>query len=319
MVSYEPISNDDDIELDEMEESEPKYRKREQGDSLTLSIIPTTDDVQMPSLTWRAVLIGTIWCLFLGICNSILAFRTNAFWIPSFLATLLSYPMGTFFAAIIPAGTLRILWWDISLNPGPFSIKEHVLITIIANAGGSLAYGIDNVVAQKSSLFMGNDSITFFESLCWVLTTQLIGFGFAGLARRYLVYPKEMIWPGILSTVALFVGFHSNEIGTSTLNTGLSRFKFFWIACGLCFLYTWVPQYFFVALQSISSLCLLGFGEKANFFFSSDNGYGIGVGSITFDWYYIGGNSLTTPFWASINFAISNFFWLILLTKGVGF
>ena len=60
------------------------------------------------------------------------------------VAVLLSYPMGIFMAKTLPRGFF---------NPGPFSVKEHVLIYIIANAGAGLAYGVDNVVVQKYKEF----------------------------------------------------------------------------------------------------------------------------------------------------------------------
>jgi hypothetical protein len=40
------------------------------------------------------------------------------------------------------------------MNPGPFTVKEHVLVSIIASAGGGVAYGVENVVVQKFSNFM---------------------------------------------------------------------------------------------------------------------------------------------------------------------
>lgn len=129
------------------------------------------------------------------------------------------------------------------------------------------------------------------------MTTQFLGFGIAGLARRFLVKPRAMVWPGILSTVALFVGFHSPHENDESSIYKLSRFNFFWIAFALSFAYAWIPQYFLVALQSFNLLCFLGLGEKANFLFSSDNGYGLGIGSLTLDWYYVKGSALTTPWW----------------------
>lgn len=138
-----------------------------------------------------------------------------------------------------------------------------------------------------------------------------------------------MVWPGILSTVALFVGFHqsnqeefstgddqeySNREAKFNFINRVSRFDFFWMAFIGCFLYSWLPQYFFVVLQSLSPLCLLGLGRFPNLLFSSDNGYGIGLGTLTFDWYFITGLALTTPFWAYLNLAISNFFWGWFLT-----
>jgi hypothetical protein len=129
---------------------------------------------------------------------------------------------------------------------------------------------------------MGNESITILESLCWVLSTQLFGFGLAGLARNFLIKPKEMVWPNILSYVALFVGFHNDD---GACRFKISRYKFFWCCVFGCFLYSWIPQYFMVALQSVSPLCLIGFSRKLKFFISSDSGHGVGLGALTFDWY----------------------------------
>ena len=320
---YKRLNNDDEIELQDMNEEIPSDIPDDENPEfdgspskdptrLDLAFVPTTDDVNIPSFTWRSALLGTIWGIFLGTCNSLLSFRTNAFSIPVFLAVLLSYPMGTFLA-VLPAAMVTIGPFTVNLNPGPFSIKEHVLTTIIASSCANVAYGLENVVAQKSTLFMGNNSITFAESLAWVLTTQFLGFGMAGLARRYLVAPIEMVWPNILSTVALFVGFHSS-MDDEKREPGMSRFRFFWYAFGCCFIYSWIPQYFFVALQALSPLCLLGFGRFANFLFSADYGHGVGIGTLTFDWYYISGNSLTTPWWAAVNFAFSNIFWAWIIT-----
>lgn len=35
------------------------------------------------------------------------------------------------------------------LNPGPFTIKEHVLVTIMATVGAQSAYATDVVAVQK--------------------------------------------------------------------------------------------------------------------------------------------------------------------------
>jgi hypothetical protein len=104
-----------------------------------------------------------------------------------------------------------------------------------------VAYGLENVVVQKATYFMGNTNITFSEGLAWVLATQFLGFGMAGLARRFLIEPKEMIWPSILSLVTLFHSFHDTQSKYNTIG-GISRFKFFWIASAVLFVYTWIPQ-----------------------------------------------------------------------------
>lgn len=39
--------------------------------------------------------------------------------------------------------------FGVSLNPGPFTVKEHVLLTIMATVGGQSAYATDIVAVQR--------------------------------------------------------------------------------------------------------------------------------------------------------------------------
>jgi hypothetical protein len=108
--------------------------------------------------------LGTLWNILLATANSIFQFRTNTFSIPSTVATLLAYPMGIMMARSLPNKSYNWGPYSFSFNPGPFSIKEHVLISIIASAGGNLcfishikggvAYGVDNVVMQRFDNYM---------------------------------------------------------------------------------------------------------------------------------------------------------------------
>ena len=52
----------------------------------------------------------------------------NIFVIPPALVLLMAYPMGVFMASVLPKSTI----YGIDLNPGPFTVKEHALIYIIA-------------------------------------------------------------------------------------------------------------------------------------------------------------------------------------------
>jgi uncharacterized oligopeptide transporter (OPT) family protein len=117
-------------------------------------IVPETDDPSIPSLTFRVVLLGTLWNVFLATINSIFMFRTTLFLVPTTVATLLSYPMGIFLARSLSTRRLNHFGFQWSMNPGPFTVKEHVLVSIIASAGGGVAYGVENVVVQKFSNFM---------------------------------------------------------------------------------------------------------------------------------------------------------------------
>ncbi len=140
------------------------------------------------------------------------------------------------------------------------------------------------------------------------MSVQLIGFGLAGILRRFLVKPAAMYWPSMLSQVALFVGFHEKEDDSDDGQYRLSRFKFFWIGVAVFFVYTWLPEYFMTILQTVSLLCFITNNPMARFLASANSDEGVGIGAITFDWYYVGGGVLTTPFWASLQFAISNMY-----------
>ena len=58
--------------------------------------------------------------------NQFLFFRYPSVPVVGIVAQLISYPLGNLWASYMP----RKRMLGISLNPGPFSIKEHVLITV---------------------------------------------------------------------------------------------------------------------------------------------------------------------------------------------
>ena len=54
------------------------------------------------------------------------------------VAQLLSFPLGRLWARVVP----NVKIFGVSINPGPFTVKEHVLITIMATVGYSSAYAV---------------------------------------------------------------------------------------------------------------------------------------------------------------------------------
>ncbi|KAH6595228.1 hypothetical protein BASA50_006021 [Batrachochytrium salamandrivorans] len=197
IMAYQLNIEENLVQPKDIEDVEAEYAKL-----YTEGMVPESDGPDMPSLTARMVVLGTIWAVFLGIMNGIFSFRTNYFFISSNAAAILSYPLGIFFASVLPRGIL---------NPGPFTIKEHVLVYIIASSAGGRPYGVDNIVGQKFPRFMDDQSVTFWNSILFVITTQMIGYGLSGMTRRFLVRPAAIYWPTALSTVALFVAFHDTE------------------------------------------------------------------------------------------------------------
>ncbi|KAF8555197.1 hypothetical protein OG21DRAFT_1484092 [Imleria badia] len=103
-----------------------------------------------------------------------------------FVAVLISLPMGRAWAAVVP--NWRI--FGLSLNPGPFTIKEHVLLTTMATWH-----------MRRTPLL--------FNQWMLVMSTQMFGFSVGGILRRFLIQPPSTIWPTSLVTCALFNTVHS--------------------------------------------------------------------------------------------------------------
>lgn len=96
------------------------------------------------------------------------------------------------------------------------------------NLTGSSAYAAGSLVAMTTSQYWDRkqDFGPAFGVL-YILTTQMLGFGLAGLARRIIVYPAAMIWPSALPSTALFRALHEPEEHVSSNGWQISRYRFF--------------------------------------------------------------------------------------------
>jgi hypothetical protein len=73
---------------------------------------------------------------------------TNS-WLYTVVSQLTALPLGKVLEWILPTTRFHIFGYSWSLNPGPFSIKEHVVITIMANIVTYGAYATDIVATQQ--------------------------------------------------------------------------------------------------------------------------------------------------------------------------
>ncbi|KAF9933665.1 hypothetical protein FBU30_004908 [Linnemannia zychae] len=283
--------------------------------------VPPTDDTTLPTATFRAWFLGFFFTAVLAFINQFFWFRENPLTIRVLVAQLLAYPLGLFMARVLPTNTINFFGFKFSLNPGPFNIKEHVLITIMANSAATTLAAIDIIVIQK---LYYNDSWGFGGGFLLVISTQFVGYGFAGALRRFLVRPASMVWPVNLVNATLFHTLHRRNLGNGVLRvTGdeahtswtISRNLFFFIVAAISFTYYWFPGYIFPLLTSISWLCWinrdslllnqLGSGLK-----------GIGYGSFTLDWSSMSAwlpSPLAIPWWAQANMLAGFVFFIWIL------
>lgn len=91
--------------------------------------------------------------------------------------------------------------------------------------------------------------------ILFLITTQMIGYGFAGLFRDILVRPPNIYYPGVLPNVSLFNAMHKNPAVTK------KSLKFFGIVACAAFCYEWLPTVIFPLLSSIPLICYFGHGH----------------------------------------------------------
>jgi len=288
-----------DTNVDDLEDDSPYPEVR--------SAVANTDDPLMPVSTFRAWFIGLVWAILIPGLNQFFFFRYPSVTVGGIVAQLLSFPVGRLWARIIP----NVKIFGVSLNPGPFTVKEHVLITVMATVGYQSAYATDIIAVQRVYY---NQIYNFGYQWMVVMSTQLIGFSIGGIARRFLVSPPSMIWPANLVTCALFNTLHSQQYAGIGSHGGISRERFFFYMFLASFCWYFVPGYLFQALGYFNWVCWI---VPDNVVVNQLFGYssGLGMSLITFDWSQIAyiGSPLATPWWAEANVAVGFvfFFWFL--------
>ncbi|BFG32055.1 hypothetical protein CerSpe_183290 [Prunus speciosa] len=297
--------------------SQPKLQNPEEEEEENSPVeqvaltVPTTDDPSLPVLTFRMWVLGILSCTLLSFLNQFFWYRKEPLSITAISAQIAVVPLGQLMASKITTHAFfKGSRWEFTLNPGPFNVKEHVLITIFANSGAGTVYAIHIVTVVK---VFYKKHITFFVSLLVILTTQVLGFGWAGIFRRYLVEPAAMWWPANLVQVSLFRALHEKE---ARPKGGLTRTQFFLIAFMCSFAYYVFPGYLFEMLTSLSWICWI-FPKNVLAQQLGSGLYGLGIGTVGLDWSTISsylGSPLASPWFATANVAAGFFFVMYILT-----
>ncbi|KAK4549431.1 hypothetical protein LTR36_006428 [Oleoguttula mirabilis] len=214
------------------------------------STFGNVDDVNTPCGTIRAWIIGLIWACGLAGLNQFFGPRNPSISVSVYLAQLLSYPMGRLCAAILPTKVfLASTRLAFTLNPGAFTLKEHMLITIMCNVSTSGVTGTTPMFfEQYLPMFFGKEwAGEWGYQVCVLLSLQCFGFCLAGMVRRFLIYPPQMIYYFNLSQASLNNALH-NANDSHVNGWKMSRYKFFMIAFAAMFCYFWIPNTIFPTL-----------------------------------------------------------------------
>ncbi|KAM5582671.1 oligopeptide transporter 1-like [Rosa sericea] len=272
--------------------------------------VPITDDPSVPALTFRTWVLGLLSCCTLAFLNQFFGYRQNQLYISSVSAQILVLPLGKLMAKTLPTKQFRVMGWTFSFNPGPFNLKEHVLITIFANSGSNSVYAVGIITIVKAFY---RRSMHPMAAFLLAQSTQLLGYGWAGLFRKYLVDSPYMWWPDNLVQVSLFRALHEWEMRPKG---GRTRLQYFSLVFVCSFAYYIIPSFFFPSIGALSFVCWIWKDSvTAQQIGSGLNG--LGIGSFGLDWSTVASflkSPLATPGFVFMNMLAGFVFIFYILT-----
>ncbi|CAI0652967.1 unnamed protein product [Colletotrichum noveboracense] len=257
---------------------------------LVRTVVGFEDDPSLPVITLRSILLSTVFCTIGSTVSQLSYFRTTTAPFPVFFVILASAPLGRLLARILPAYTVPLGRFSFSLNPGPFSIKEHAIIGIAANAGSQGQWA--TYLPTNAALYYGitiNPAIALFFG--W--GASLLGFAFAAMVRKILIDDPEFIFPLSLQQVTLYRSMQ----GKSELHKSVSQKQmkvFWWILLGT-FVWQFLPEYIFPFVAALAPLCWFASRNHVVNFLGAGRG-GVGLLNITLNWSNITSTVITYPY-----------------------
>jgi OPT family small oligopeptide transporter len=272
--------------------------------------------------TFRAWFIGLLFVTAVSGVNMFLSMRSPAITIPAVVVILVTYPVGVLCAKILPTHKFNIFGLEWTLNPGPFSIKEHAVITLMAKITADYPYSTNALEAlQAPSLY--NHNMGWGFALLFTLSSQMIGIAMSGMFRRFLVWPSAMIWPGQFATTSLLYTIHDKSKASAEDANGwkLSRYRWFCYLALASFLYYWLPGVLWQGLSVFAFICWI---KPDNVIVNQLFGgvTGLSLLPITFDWTYNSSylqNPLLSPWHSHFNCLIGLGIFVIIPTIGMAY
>ncbi|EKJ69563.1 hypothetical protein FPSE_10274 [Fusarium pseudograminearum CS3096] len=290
----------------EVLKSEPT-RPLETAEDIVTNVIHVDDDPTMNPWTVRMFVVGIGLSAFGGVLQEIMYFKPQVVYVSVMFLTVLAETLGTGLSYIIPRkGAIGRF-----LNPHPWNRKEHTAAVLMASAASVSALSTEALSVQK--LWYGgypNQAAGIFITL----SSQLIGYGIAGMMRSVLLYPTKMLYPANLPITTVMETLHKPKSETR------KRFQVFWIVFVAIFCWEWFPEYIFPLLSAVSIFCLADRNNPVftNLFGGSQGNEGMGFLSLCFDWNYIAG--FGSPLWMPLQTLVNSFigyFGGILLSIGL--
>ena len=168
--------------------------------------------------------------LFGSVLATIYYFKPQTVFVSVIFLAVISYILGELMEKLIPKGGWIGRWF----NPHKFNHKEHAAIVIMSSAAANCALGTEVLAVQR---LYYSASPNAGASIFLLFSSQLLGYGIAGLMRKTLVYPTKMLYPVNLPLNTLLETLHRDKKETA------KRLKLFYVM--FCVLFVWEVLYVF--------------------------------------------------------------------------
>ncbi|KAJ4376159.1 OPT super [Neocucurbitaria cava] len=257
-------------------------------------LVSLEDDPTLPTITFRYYVLAIIFVVPGAFLSQMSYFRTTYAPYSVFFVQIASHYAGHFLADHLPAWQVRLPFgYGFNLNPAPWSIKEHVLVTLTAASGAT--YNLAYAPICMAELFYGTKinpgvAVFFMFAIVWV------GYGVAAIARTMLLWEPEYIWPQALMQTTLFETFRKQDRHSRLAKRQMVIF--FLCLVGMT-LWQFLPEFVFPLTSSLAFLCWVAPKNPVANFIGSGLG-GMGFMNLSLDWSNInwnGSSILITPFW----------------------
>lgn len=292
LISIEQVATSKDNSLYEEDEELPEDLK--DLPDIVRSIVPLEDDSSIPVFTFRYFVLSIIFIVPGAFIDTMNTFRTTSAAYSIFFVQIASHWVGKFLARTLPNKEIRIYGrLKFNLNPGPWSIKETVLITVTASSGATGSQGI-NALAL-SELFYG-DTVNAAVAIFYMWAIVFLGYSYAAVARNFLLYDPQFIWPQALMQTALFQS--QKKSGSNNKGANKQMIVFFTVLIGVT-IWEFFPEFIFPFTSSLALLCWVAPRNKIANFLGSGLG-GMGVLNFTLDWSNITSSIMLYPYWIQV-------------------
>ncbi|CCH44240.1 putative oligopeptide transporter 9 [Wickerhamomyces ciferrii] len=283
----EALSSDNEANIEDLPDDIAELPK------IVREAVTFEDDPSTPTFTFRYVLLSLIFIPPGAFLDTINSYRTTSAAYSVFFVQIASHYLGKWLAKVLPNYEVNLYFFKFNLNPGPWSIKENVLVTLTAASGATGNQGTTAI--SVADLYYGdktNPAVALFFMWCINFT----GYSFAAIARNFLLYDPKFIWPQALMQTNLF---NSMKRADSNIKIGSKQMKVFFGAIIAMTIWQFFPEFIFPMTSSLAFLCWVAPRNEVANFIGGGLG-GMGFLNISLDWSNIGSSVMLSPYWTIV-------------------